>query len=415
MRDISDTARARTGPRAWWSDAVIYRVDVRAFDDSDGDGVGDLNGVRERLGYLELLGVDAVWMTGVLAGPVGKPGQAREVDPILGDLTSFDRLVAETHASGLRVAIDIAVTRHSAEQPEVHEELERTLRFWMDRGVDGFRLGAAPGMAHPADDATHRILRTARAVVGESPQRLIGALVREWSTSLGNLEALDVGLDLGFCAVRFQADAIRATVERVRSAAEQVGAVPVWGLADWDHPRPVTRLGGNTTGLARARAMALVQCALPGVIGVDNGNELGLPESASQDGMIAKSIRAPIPWEGAHAPFGFSDAPGNWSPIPDEWSELTVEAQLANPASTLSLYREALRIRHNHPAFSGDRVEWYGAPEGCLAFRRSGGNLVCALNTAPTPVPMPPGAVLLSSRPLDSEQLLPVDTAVWLV
>jgi hypothetical protein len=106
----------------WWQDAIFYQVYVRSFADSDGDGVGDLDGVRERLGYLDLLGVDAVWLTF---------DPTRDVDT-----DAFDRLVADAHRDGLKVMIDLAD--------------ERTLRFWLDRRVDGF---------HVTDPDAHRLVR----------------------------------------------------------------------------------------------------------------------------------------------------------------------------------------------------------------------------------------------------------------
>ena len=87
--------------------------------------------------------------------------------------------------------------------------------------------------------------------------------------------------------------------------------------------------------------------------------------------------------------------------LPAEWAALTVEAQLEDIYSTLSLYRQAIELRYARLEFSGDTVEWYGAPDGCLAFRRAGG-LICALNASPFPVPLPPGQILLVSTPLEA-------------
>jgi alpha-glucosidase len=100
--------------------------------------------------------------------------------------------------------------------------------------------------------------------------------------------------------------------------------------------------------------------------------------------------------------------------MPNEWTGLTVEAQLEDEGSMLSLYRQAIELRKTNPGFAGTEVEWYGAPPGCFAFRRKGGGLICALNTSPAPVPVPPGEVLLASHPLIDGQL-PPDAAVWLV
>jgi alpha-glucosidase len=100
--------------------------------------------------------------------------------------------------------------------------------------------------------------------------------------------------------------------------------------------------------------------------------------------------------------------------MPPDWAGLTVAAQLEDAGSTLSLYRRALEIRHEHPAFEGDEIEWYGAPAGCFAFRRKEGGLICALNTSASPIALPPGEVLLSSTPL-TDGKLPADSAAWLV
>jgi alpha-glucosidase len=167
---------------------------------------------------------------------------------------------------------------------------------------------------------------------------------------------------------------------------------------------------------------------LPGVVYVYNGAELGLPnvdlpDWALQDPRWERSgrtdrgrdlCRVPMPWEGDSPPFGFSPGTESWLPMPPEWGDLTVERQLEDEGSTLSLYRQALELRKTHDAFAGDALEWYGAPEGCFAFRRKGGGLVCALNTSGEAVPLPPGEVLLASGPLD-EDFLPPNTAAWLV
>jgi alpha-glucosidase len=121
-----------------------------------------------------------------------------------------------------------------------------------------------------------------------------------------------------------------------------------------------------------------------------------------------------MPWEGDTPPYGFSRGERTWLPMPAGWGELTVERQLEDEGSTLSLYRHALDLRKTHDAFADDSLEWYGAPEGCFAFRRRGGGLVCVLNTSDEAVPLPPGTVLLASGPLD-EDYLPPDTAAWLV
>jgi alpha-glucosidase len=228
---------------------------------------------------------------------------------------------------------------------------------------------------------------------------------------------------------------------------ETAGAPATWVLSNHDVVRHTTRYATGTPahdtaettatageagdaagsmGVRRARAAALLQLALPGVAFVYYGDELALPnvdlpDEALQDPVWERSNhtrrgrdgeRVPMPWSGEKPPYEFSSATATWLPMPDGWADLTVEAQLEDPASTLSLYRRALELRREHPGFAQDGLEWFTAPAGCLAFRRPGG-LLCALNASAEPVPMPPGEVLLASGPLGGATL-PPDTAVWL-
>ena len=174
--------------------------------------------------------------------------------------------------------------------------------------------------------------------------------------------------------------------------------------------------------------MALVQLALPGAVFLDNGDELGLPDADLPDDARRDAVwsqgddgrdgcRVPQPWEPDLPSYGFTTGTP-WLPVPPSYAALSAAAQLEDTASTLSVYRRALELRRTHPGFArvpvpGPSVEWFGAPPGCLAFRRAGTTLVCALNTSPDPVPLPPGDALLVSGPLTGG-LLPPDTAAWL-
>ncbi|MFC0113387.1 glycoside hydrolase family 13 protein [Kibdelosporangium aridum] len=508
----------------WWQHAVFYQVYVRSFADSDGDGIGDLDGIRSRLGYLELLGVDALWLTPFFTSPMADHGydvaDPRDVDPVFGDLEKFDLLVAEAHERGIRVTIDL-VPNHTSDQhpwfvaaveagpgsperdrywfrpgmyppnnwtsifggpawsqlpdgdwylhlfapeqpdlnwanPEVAADLERTLRFWLDRGVDGFRIDVAHGMAKPEslpdmdpslidrseilhenaidprfdNDGVHEVHRMIRKVLDGYPNTMaVGEIwVKDDERFARYLRPDELHLGFNFRLVNadFDADAVRLAIEASLHAAAD--STPTWTLSNHDVVRHVTRYGDGELGLRRARAMTLVEFALPGALYVYNGEELGLPtvelpEWALQDPMWKRSghtkrgrdgSRIPVPWEGTEPPYGFSTTANTWLPMPLEWASLTVEAQLEDENSTLSLYRHAIELRKTHPAFAGTVVEWYGAPAGCFAFRRKGGGLICALNTSPAPVPVPPGEVLLASEPLVDGQL-PPDAAVWLV
>jgi alpha-glucosidase len=513
----------------WWRDAVFYQVYVPSFTDSDGDGFGDLDGVRARLGYLELLGVDALWLSPIYPSPKVDQGydvtDHRAVDPAWGDLEAFDALVADAHAHGIRVTVDLvpnhtsdthewfraalasppdsperaryhfrpgrgdggrqppnswlsvfggpAWTREPAAadgrerewylhlfspaqpdlnwtNPEVWADLDKTLRFWLDRGVDGFRIDAAHGMCKHLDDTpaeqnllavtedprfdaddVHGVHRMIRAALDHYPERVaigaVGVRSGERFARYVRPDELHLAVDTRLQAVRFDAEELRATIEDTLAAVAAVGAAATWALSDHDVMRPASRYGDGPVGLARARAMALVQLALPGAAYLYNGDELGLPDAELPDDALRDAVwryaedsrdgcRVPQPWEADLPACGFTTGTP-WLPIPDDYPVLSAAAQLEDTGSTLSLYRRALELRRLHPGFdrpaASAAVEWFGAPPGCLAFRRIDTTLVCALNTSAEPVPLPPGDPLLVSGPLDGA-MLPPDTAVWL-
>jgi alpha-glucosidase len=377
----------------WWQDAIFYEIHVRSFADSDGDGVGDLDGARERLGYLELLGVDAVTLTEPFVPDA-------DVDP-----GPFDRLVAEAHRVGIKVIVNLA-TRH--------DDLEYTLRFWLERYVDGFRVTGEPGV--------HRVIRQ---VLDNYPGTV--AVDEIWQTDEPRPHDLHLGLTYRLMVADFDGVNLRTAIDASLDAAAMAGVPPMWLLSTDDIVRQATRYGDGPLGTQRARAMALVELGLPGVVNLYNGEELGLPNVALPDWAIKDpeyfrsggqvrgrdGCRVPLPWEGAEPPFGFSPNASTWLPIPPEWAKLTVERQLEDADSTLSLYRQAIELRRTHPSFAGAELEWYGAPPGCFAYRRKGAGLVCVLNGSETAVPLPAGELLLASGPL-ADRHLPPNTAVWL-
>jgi alpha-glucosidase len=192
----------------------------------------------------------------------------------------------------------------------------------------------------------------------------------------------------------------------------------------------VTRFGGGDVGLRRARAAAMLMLALPGGAYVYQGEELGLPEvrdlpdELRQDPTFARTggaqrgrdgCRVPIPWSGDTPPFGFGPDAA-WLPQPADWAALTVEQQTGDPSSMLSLYREALRIRREHPALGDGTMTWLASSPTVLAFRREPG-FVAAVNLGADPAPLPKATeglpVLLASGPLPDDGPLPGDTAVW--
>jgi len=513
----------------WWSRAVFYQVYPRSFADSDGDGVGDLDGVAARLDYLELLGVDAIWLNPVTVSPMADHGydvaDPRDVDELFGGLDALDRMIAAAHRRGIKVTMDL-VPNHTSSQhawfsaaltagagsaersryifrsgrgpdgalppnnwvsvfggpawtrvtepdgnpgqwylhlfdaeqpdlnwdnPEVFADFEKTLRFWLDRGVDGFRIDVAHGMAKPPDlpdmrlplpkllllsdvdprfnhDTVHDIHRGIRTVLNDYPHAVVIGEVwvfdNEQFAKYLRADELHLGFNFRLLRASFDAESIRDAITNSLAAAAIEGATPTWTLANHDVEREVTRYGGGAVGLARARAMALVMLALPGAVFIYNGEELGLanvelPDSALQDPVWLRSggrergrdaVRVPLPWEGSAPPFGFSSSDHTWLPIPAEWASLTVERQLGDSSSTLNFFRAALRLRETFSGGSAVTVSWLSAPEGAVMFRVGG--VVCALNVDAAAVSLPSGDVLLASGPLVGGRL-PADTAAW--
>jgi alpha-glucosidase len=282
-------------------------------------------------------------------------------------------------------------------------------------------------------DAVHDIHRRFRRVLDEYPGERM-AVGEAWVHSPKRLaryvrrDELQLAFNFELLEAPWGAESYRRSIERSMRALADVSAPCTWVLANHDVPRAATRFAKGTTpavGLARARAAALVQLALPGAAYIYNGDELGLPnvelpDAALQDPTWERSghtdrgrdgERVPMPWAGEEPPFGFSTNERTWLPIPSTWADLTVAAQEADPASTLWLYRRALELRRTRSEFASEAFEWIDAPDGCLAFRRDG--IVVVLNASDAPVPMPAGELLLASGPVGAE--LPAATAVWLV
>jgi alpha-glucosidase len=520
-----------TSEHVWWRNAVFYQIYPRSFADGNGDGTGDLIGIRERLDYLVELGVDALWLSPFYRSPMVDGGydvaDPCDVDPMFGTLADFDALMAAARERRMRVTVDVvpnhfsdqhpwfqaALTappgsperarfifrdgrgRHGElppnnwpsvfggpawervadgqwylhlfakeqpdlnwENPEVVAEFDRILRFWLDRGVDGFRIDVAHGMAKPAGlpdvdlatilprgdsptpspgdirwdrDAVHDYLRGFRRVLDSYPGERM-AVGEVWVANDERLAryARPGELNLTFNFTLLEApwgeETLRNAINSSMSAMAEVGAPCTWVLSNHDVVRHVTRYGGGPTGHARGRAAALLQLSLPGVVYIYDGDELGLPnvelpESALQDPTWERSghtvrgrdgERVPMPWRGVALPYGFTTGTSTWLPMPDGWASLTVEAQSADPDSTLALYQQALALRRKTAELRTDDFTWLDSPPGCLMYRRGPGLLV-ALNAGDRPVPLPVGELILASGPLP-DAVLPPDTAVWI-
>ena len=512
----------------WWRDAVFYQIYIRSFADGNGDGVGDLAGIRSRLPYLAELGVNALWITPFYPSPMADHGydvaDPREVEPVFGDLTEFDALLSDAHDLGLKVTVDL-VPNHSSHQhewfrealaaapgsrararylfrdgrgpdggeppnnwpsvfggpawtrvpdgqwylhlfapeqpdldfanPEVLADLEETMRFWLDRGVDGFRVDVAHGMAKPdglpdmlpmedtgllADhgsgdlrfdqDGVHDVHRRIRAVLDQYPGRM--AVGEVWVSDDERLaqylraDELQLAFNFKLLTAEWTPHALRNAVTHSLAAVAGTPAPACWVLSNHDRSRHVTRYGGGELGLRRARAAVLLQLALPGAAYLYNGDELGLPDVELPDEALRDPIwersahtvrgrdkcRIPMPWSGSEPPYGFSSSLETWLPMPVGWERLTAEAQAADPESMQSLYRRALALRSTSRVFSGHSMTWLPVHEGCLAFRRPGG-LICLVNLSGHAVPLPEGSVLLASADVGDGRL-PDDAAVWM-
>jgi len=341
------------------------------------------------------------------------------------------------------------------DNPEVFDDVEKTLRFWLERGVDGFRLDVAHGMAKPpglpdmeyGDDMllshwdsdprfnhpnVHAIHRGIRTVVDDYPEAVVIGEVwvfdnARWAEYVRSDE-LHLAFNFRLVRAAFDAADIRDAIENSLAAAAIENATPTWTLSNHDVDREVTRYGGGALGLDRARAMALVMLALPGAVFIYNGEELGLPnvelpDEVLQDPTWERSghaergrdgCRVPMPWSGDAPPFGFSTSADTWLPMPPDWAALTVDTQLADADSTLSLFRRALELRRNRAEFVGAEVTWLAAPPGSLMFQRGRSGLICVLNTGNRPLRLLNGEPLLSSAAL-VDGALPPNAAAWLV
>jgi alpha-glucosidase len=530
-----------TGPDPWWRHAVVYQLYIRSFADGDGDGIGDIAGMRSRLPYLRDLGVDAVWVNPWFTSPMVDGGydvaDYRDIDPLFGSLADAEGFMADAHDHGIRVLLDI-VPNHTSDRhpwfqaalsaapgsrerdryvfrdgkgrggsrpptdwpsvfggpawtrvtepggrpgqwylhlfapeqpdldwtaPEVAAEFESILRFWFERGADGFRIDVAHGLvkdpalpdlgkrsprstaaiSHPYwdQDGIHDIYRRWRAVADEYGERPFVAEVfvanAERLARYVRADELHTAFDFRFLQAGWDAAALRSAIDDSLSVLGPVGAPATWVLSNHDQRRHVTRLGrvekataDLAVGRRRARAALLLMLALPGCVYLYQGEELGLeevedlPEALLQDPTWLRSghtvrgrdgCRVPLPWSDTAPPFGFGP-PGTtpWLPQPEGWRTRTVEAQTGDPASFLELYRAALRLRRGHLGFRGSGMAWLPAPETALRFDRPGG-LETIVNVGPDSIELPTGrGVLLASERLPDGGLLPPDTAVWL-
>lgn len=534
----------------WWRHAVIYQVYPRSFADHNGDGIGDIPGIIDRLPHISQLGVDALWLSPFYRSPQKDAGydvsDYCDVDPLFGTLADAERLIEHAHELGLRIIIDI-VPNHSSDQhpwfqdalgsepgsaeraryifrdgkgpsgelppnnwesvfggpawtriterdgtpgqwylhlfdssqpdfdwtnPEVWEFFRGVLRFWLDRGVDGFRVDVAHGMVK--QEGLPDVAPEKRRVVGNRgpqwDQEGVHAIYRDWRKVLQEYgedrvlcaeawvmplekmawyirpDEMHQAFNFGFLATRWEGPALKSIITESLSAFGGVGGPSTWVLSNHDVIRHASRLAMDfppheqptglgplspnkpdvAVGLRRARAATAMMLALPGSSYLYQGEELGLPEVADipdnlrQDPSFWRTngerygrdgCRVPLPWSAEGPSFGFNTTGKTWLPQPNFFRQYARDGQEGSPDSTLELYRTLLATRAEYDLGNGSVTWLEGYPEDILAFRNKGVTVIA--NTGTSAVTLPEGQLLVSSQNIDGG-LLPGDTTAWI-
>jgi len=477
----------------WWRGASLYQIYPRSFADSNGDGIGDLRGITERLDYVASLGVDGIWLSPFFRSPMRDFGydvsDYRAVDPMFGTLDDFDALVARAHALGLKVVIDqvwshtaiehpwFEESRQSRDNPKAdwyvwadarpdgspptnwqswmgcptwtweprrrqyylhnflpqmpdlnfhHPEIQDAIlavgRFWLERGVDGFRLDTANYYCHdpllrdnppqpperrgdiPAAMQQHLFnvcqpqtlifLERVRALTDEFEARFTVAEIG----SANNLERmieytsgtrrLHTAYSFVLLGVQPKADALLGLMTPWLQG-EGAQAWPSWALSNHDAPRVATRWAQGDED--RSKQLLALLTVLRGTVFIYQGEELGLtqsdlafdqlqdpygkahwPRDKGRDGC-----RTPMPWATSEPHAGFSKAGKTWLPIDPAHQARAVDLQEGDAASCLQLTRRLLALRRAHPALCLGSFEPLWADEQVLVvLRREGDDAV---------------------------------------
>jgi alpha-glucosidase len=473
----------------WWRQGVIYHVYPRSFADADGDGVGDLRGLASRLDHLTWLGVDGVWLSPIYRSPMADFGYDISdhcaIEPVFGTLDDFDALVAGAHERGLRLLLDYVPNHTSIEHPwfrehpdwyfwadaprnnwlsvfggpawtldpergrfyyhaflkeqpdldwrnpELREAMLGVLRFWLDRGVDGFRVDALrqvakdpewrdnppnpdyrPGRPEfdqllPVNSADHGELEGARAIAEAIAERgavMAGELYLPFARLVRYYGAgVHLPSNMHLISTPWEPRALAALIEAYEAALPD-GAWPNWVLGNHDRSRVASRVGA-----AQARVAAMLLFTLRGTPTLYYGDELGMPDVAipperAQDPWEEAGrdpARTPMQWT---ADGGFTSGEP-WLPYGD--LAINAAAQREDPRSMLHLHRALIALRRE---FVDAPYETLAVDDARLVFRR--GDFVVALNLSGEEAERPARRVRLSTHGDPAEVLRPDEGVV---
>ena len=500
-------ARAPPAVDPWWKHAVIYEVYPRSFQDSNGDGVGDLNGITQRLDYLEALGVDAIWIGPIFPSPKVDFGydvsDYGSIDPQYGTMADFEHLLAEAQKRQIRVLMDLALN-HTSDQhpwfldaarskssaahpfylwsnghpdgagkrrppnnwlsvyggsaweyvpavgqfyyhrfyrqqpdlnwrnPQVERAMFDVMRFWLDRGAAGFRLGAVtalfqdPQLRNAAplggknaqgdpnlSDAhtnnlpeTHAVLRRLRAMLDHYPDErvLVGETYVSNTTQLSawyggaRHNELQLPMDTAFgFGTKLDAGAFRRHL--TETATQLQGSLPLLLLDNHDNVRSWDRYGDGTHNAEIAKILATLLLTSRAAVLLYQGEEIGQatatptrvedvrdtigitgwPKGKGRDGE-----RTPMQWDDSNAQAGFSSSQQPWLPVPPGYDKVNARAELTDSESLLNWHRKLIALRRGDPALRIGRLVMLDASNPhVLSYARvtpEGSGMIVSLN-----------------------------------
>nr|WP_258065325.1 glycoside hydrolase family 13 protein [Rathayibacter sp. AY2B3] len=549
---MTDTVLSRSGTTEdalWWRQAAVYQIYPRSFADANGDGIGDLAGIIERIPYLRELGIDAVWLSPFYPSALADGGydvaDYRDVDPRIGTLAEFDEMTARLHDAGIRVVVDI-VPNHSSdlhpwfqealaspkgspereryvfrdglgadgseppsdwesvfggsawepvgdgqwylhlfarEQPdwnwanrEIRDDFLRTLAFWADRGVDGFRIDVAHSLvkdltlplapapeiegqrtdgSHPFwdRDEVHEVYAEWRALFDSyDPPRT--AVAEAWVDAsrrarYASPEGLGQAFNFDLLEADLDAEEFRRLITSNLELAAESGSSTTWVLSNHDVVRHATRYGlpprrgagtaparqwllsagaepvlDRERGLRRARAATLLLLALPGSAYLYQGEELGLhevagiPDADRQDPTFFRSGGVDVGRDGCRVPLPW-ESTGTSLGFGPGGAHLPQPAWFADSSVEAEELSEGSTLALYRRALAlrqelqtEEHLEWRGDGADVVDFSRPNG-WRSVTNLGAEPVELPEGELLLASVPM-AGRLLPPDATAWL-